>query len=183
MKYHDEEWGNPVKKDIELFEALILDGAQAGLSWITILKRREAYREAFDGMNPEKIARYGNKEVARLMGNPGIIRNKRKILSAIGNAQSYLAMMEGPGFAQWFWDWVEGKPIVNHYKTMKEVPAYTELSARISKELKKRGFSFVGPTIIYAFMQASGLVNDHLTDCFCRSDLKQPQSRQDNMKS
>lgn len=167
VKYHDEEWGNPVTDDRKLFEALILDGAQAGLSWITILKRRQSYREAFDGMDPEKMARYGESDIARLMANPGIIRNKRKILSAIGNARSYLAMTECPGsFSRWFWDWVDGEPIINRYKTIEEIPASTQLSHRISKELKKQGFSFVGPTIIYAFMQATGLVNDHLADCF-----------------
>ncbi|MDR0563089.1 MAG: DNA-3-methyladenine glycosylase I [Spirochaetaceae bacterium] len=171
IAYHDEEWGVPVTDDRKLFEALILDGAQAGLSWITILKRREAYREAFDGMNPEKIARYGERDIVRLMGNAGIIRNKRKIQSAVANARSWLAMMEGPGFSRWLWDWVDGAPIVNRWKTMQEVPASTELSARISKELKRRGFSFAGPTIIYAFMQAMGLVNDHLVDC-CRHPMR-----------
>ncbi|MDR0568144.1 MAG: DNA-3-methyladenine glycosylase I [Spirochaetaceae bacterium] len=173
IKYHDEEWGVPVMEDQKLFEMLILDGAQAGLSWITILKRRETYREAFSGMDPEKIARYGDKDVARLMGNPGIIRNKRKILSAIGNARAYLALMEGPGFSRWLWDWVEGKPLIGYYKTLPEIPSFTDLSARISKDLKSRGFSFAGPTIVYAFMQAAGLVNDHLVGCFrfseCRS--------------
>jgi DNA-3-methyladenine glycosylase I len=177
IRYHDEEWGRPVTDDRKLFEALILDGAQAGLSWITILKRRGAYREAFDLMDPEKIARYGERDIARLMGNPGIIRNKRKILSAIGNARSYLTMMEGScSFSQWLWNWVDGEPIIHRYKTLQEIPASTELSGEISKELKKRGFSFVGPTIIYAFMQASGMVNDHLVECFRHPD-RQPSSR------
>jgi DNA-3-methyladenine glycosylase I len=167
VAYHDQEWGQPLKDNQRLFEALILDGAQAGLSWITILKRRAAYRAAFDGMNPEKIARYGEKDMARLMGNPGIIRNKRKILSAIENARCYLTMMEGPvSFSQWLWNWVEGEPIIHHFKTPGEVPAVTDLSSKISKELKSRGFSFVGPTIIYAYMQAVGMVNDHLVSCF-----------------
>jgi DNA-3-methyladenine glycosylase I len=172
-KYHDEEWGRPVKDDQKLFEALILDGAQAGLSWLTILKRREGYRAAFDNMNPEKIARYGEKDLERLMGDQRIIRNKRKILSAIENAQAYLRMMEGPqSFSAWLWNWVDGEPLVNRFTSMKEVPPSTELSERISKDLKKRGFSFVGPTIIYAFLEASGLVNDHLVSCFCRQPGK-----------
>ena len=171
-KYHDEEWGVPLKDDIKLFTALILDGAQAGLSWITILKRRDAYIEAFDKMNPEKIACYGEKDIERLMGDSGIIRNRRKIISAVENAKAYIAMTEEAGtFSSWLWDWVDGKPIINHYKAPKEVPPYTELSEKISKELKKRGFTFVGPTIIYAFMQACGLVNDHLVSCFRHKEL------------
>jgi len=172
-KYHDEEWGIPVRDSQKLFSALILDGAQAGLSWITILRRRDAYFNAFNNMNPEKIAFYSEKDIERLMGNAEIIRNKRKILSAIKNAQCYLELMEEAGsFSDWLWDWVNGVPIINHYKTLKDVPASTELSENISKELKKRGFSFVGPTIIYAFMQACGLVNDHLVSCFCHIDNK-----------
>jgi DNA-3-methyladenine glycosylase I len=167
IKYHDKEWGRPLKNSQKLFEFLILDGAQAGLSWITILKRREGYRAAFDGMDPEKIARYGEKDIVRLMGDERIIRNRRKIDSAIGNAQAYLTMMEGPvSFSKWLWNWVDGEPIVNHFKTMAEIPTSTELSEGISRELKKKGFSFVGPTIIYAFIQAAGLVNDHLVSCF-----------------
>jgi DNA-3-methyladenine glycosylase I len=167
VDYHDQEWGQPLKDNQRLFEALILDGAQAGLSWISILKRRDAYRAAFDGMNPERIARYGEKDIERLMGNQGIIRNQRKIRSAIANAQSYMTMMEGPiSFSQWLWDWVEGEPIIHHFKTLAEVPTATELSHKISKELKNRGFSFVGPTIMYAYMQAVGMVNDHLLRCF-----------------
>ncbi|MDR3131215.1 MAG: DNA-3-methyladenine glycosylase I [Treponema sp.] len=167
VAYHDREWGEPLKDDRLLFEALILDGAQAGLSWITILKRRAAYRAAFDGMNPEKIARYGEKDMERLMGNPGIIRNKRKILSAIANARSYLTMMEGPvSFSQWLWNWVEGEPVIHQFTSPAEIPRATDLSHKISQELKKRGFSFVGPTILYAYMQAVGMVNDHLVSCF-----------------
>jgi DNA-3-methyladenine glycosylase I len=169
IRYHDREWGRPQKNSRKLFEALVLDGAQAGLSWLTILKRREGYRAAFDGMDPEKIARYTEKDVLRLMGDPGIIRNRRKIESAIGNARAYLAMMEGKqSFSQWLWNWVDGRPIVNNWKSMAEIPPSTELSLRISGELKKRGFTFVGPTIVYAFMQAEGLVNDHLADCAYR---------------
>jgi DNA-3-methyladenine glycosylase I len=171
MAYHDEEWGRPLKDDGPLFEALILDGAQAGLSWITILKRREGYREAFDAMEPEKIARYGEKDIARLMENPGIIRSRRKIESAIGNAKAYLSMREQSGsFSQWLWNWVDGEPVIHRYKTQEEVPASTDLSKRIAGELKKLGFSFVGPTIVYAFMQAVGLVNDHLVSCFRHPD-------------
>jgi DNA-3-methyladenine glycosylase I len=171
IKYHDKEWGRPLKNDQGLFEFLILDGAQAGLSWLTILKRREGYRAAFDGMEPERIARYGDKDIARLMEDKRIIRNRRKILSAIENAQAYLKMMEGPvSFSKWLWNWVDGKPLINHFKTLQEIPTSTELSEGISKELKKKGFSFVGPTIVYAFLQAAGLVNDHLVDCFRHPD-------------
>jgi DNA-3-methyladenine glycosylase I len=167
MRYHDEEWGVPLRDSRKLFEALILDGAQAGLSWITILKRREGYRAAFDGFDPDKIARYGKRDIERLLNDTGIIRNRLKIESAVKNAQALLTMREaGLSLADFFWNFVDGKPIVNHFKTMAEVPAETPLSVRVSKELKRRGFSFVGPTIIYAMMQASGLVNDHLTGCF-----------------
>ena len=170
-RYHDREWGVPLKNSRKLFEFLILDGAQAGLSWLTILKRRENYRLAFDGFDPEKMARYGEKDIARLLKDKGIIRNRLKIRSAIGNAGAYLRMEEsGEKFGKWLWKWVDGKPVVNHRKTLAEIPASTELSEQISRELKKRGFTFVGPTIIYAFMQAAGMVNDHLTDCY-RHDI------------
>jgi DNA-3-methyladenine glycosylase I len=166
-RYHDEEWGVPLRDSGRLFEALILDGAQAGLSWITILKRREGYRAAFDGFDPEKIAHYGEGDIARLLGDPRIIRNRLKIESAIRNARAVLAMRdEGLPLADFFWGFVGGNPVVNRFKTTAEIPASTPLSAQISRELKRRGFSFVGPTIIYAMMQASGLVNDHLIDCF-----------------
>jgi DNA-3-methyladenine glycosylase I len=169
-RYHDEEWGVPLRDSSKLFEALVLDGAQAGLSWVTILKRRRDYRDAFDNMKPEIIAAYGEKDIERLMEDGRIIRNRRKIESAIKNARAYLAMRDqGHDFSLWLWDWVDGKPIVNHYATMKEIPSQTPLSTQISKVLKKRGFSFVGPTIVYAFMQAAGLVNDHLTSCFRHS--------------
>jgi DNA-3-methyladenine glycosylase I len=171
IAYHDKEWGRPLKDSRKLFEFLILDGAQAGLSWLTILKRRDGYREAFDGMDPEKIARYGPEDVERLMLDRRIIRNRRKILSAVENARAYLTMMEGKAsFSKWLWNWVDGKPIVNHFRTLAEIPASTELSESISKALKKKGFSFVGPTIVYAFLQAAGLVNDHLVDCFRHPD-------------
>jgi DNA-3-methyladenine glycosylase I len=166
-RYHDEEWGVPLRDSGKLFEALILDGAQAGLSWITILKRCENYRAAFEGFDPEKIARYGDRDIERLLGDSGIIRNRRKIESAIKNARGVLAMRdEGLSLADFLWNFVDGKPIVHHCKTLAEVPAETPLSAQISQELKRRGFSFAGPTIIYAMMQACGLVNDHLTGCF-----------------
>jgi DNA-3-methyladenine glycosylase I len=167
VRYHDKEWGKPLKNNKKLFELLILEGAQAGLSWITILKRRDAYRAAFDGMDPERVARYGEKDVERLMGNPGIIRNRRKILSAISNARAYLAMMESSGgFSKWLWNFVDGEPLVNRFKTLAELPVTTGLSDRISAELKQRGFSFAGSTIVYSYLQSAGLVNDHLTGCF-----------------
>jgi DNA-3-methyladenine glycosylase I len=172
MRYHDREWGRPLKNNRKLFELLVLEGAQAGLSWHTILKRREGYREAFDGMDPEAMARYTERDIRRLMEDTRIIRNRRKIESAVGNARAYLRMMEGPlSFSQWLWNRVDGKPLINHFAAMGEVPASTPLSESISRELKKRGFSFVGPTIVYAFLQSAGLVNDHLVDCFRHPDF------------
>jgi DNA-3-methyladenine glycosylase I len=167
-RYHDEEWGVPLRDSQKLFEFLVLDGAQAGLSWLTILKRRDGYRAAFDGMDPQKIARYGEEDISRLMLDKGIIRNKLKIKSAIQNARCYLDFAEKgrATFSAFLWDYVDGKPIINHWRTLAEIPAVTELSQKIAKELKRRGFTFVGPTIIYAFLQAAGLVNDHLTDCW-----------------
>jgi DNA-3-methyladenine glycosylase I len=168
MAYHDQEWGKPLKDSRSLFEFLILDGAQAGLSWLTILKKRDGYRAAFDGFDPEKMACYGQKDIQRLMNNSAIVRNSRKIESAINNARAYLDMQTGgEDLGAWLWAWVEDKALVNHWKTLEEIPAWTPLSAHISKELKRRGFTFVGPTIVYAFMQAAGLVNDHLLSCFC----------------
>jgi DNA-3-methyladenine glycosylase I len=173
-RYHDGEWGVPLRDNVRLFEALVLDGAQAGLSWVTILKRRDNYRDAFDGMNPEIIARYGAADIGRLMADKRIVRNRRKIESAIGNARAYLAMRDqGHDFSVWLWNWVDGKPIVNHYKTIKDIPSFTPLSTQISKILVKRGFTFVGPKIVYAFMQASGLVNDHLVSCFRHAACQQ----------
>jgi len=166
VAYHDEEWGVPEYDDRALFEKLILDGFQAGLAWITILRKREAFQKAFDGFEPEKIARYDRKKVAALMKDAGIVRNRLKIEGSIQSAQSWLDMMEaGPGFSAFLWDFVDGKPIVNRYTAMGDVPAETPLSKTMSKELKARGFKFCGPTIVYAFMQATGLVNDHLTSC------------------
>ncbi|MCL2319836.1 MAG: DNA-3-methyladenine glycosylase I [Treponema sp.] len=167
IRYHDREWGVPLKNSRKLFEFLVLDGAQAGLSWLTILKRREGYRLAFDGFDPEKMAAYTEKDIKRLLNDGRIIRNRLKIRSAIGNARAYCEMKEaGEDFGKWLWNFVDGKPLVNRRKTLAEIPASTELSEKISKELKNRGFTFVGPTIIYAFIQAAGLVNDHLVDCF-----------------
>jgi DNA-3-methyladenine glycosylase I len=166
VAYHDEEWGVPERDDRALYEKLILDGFQAGLSWITILRKREAFRRAFDDFAPEKIARYNAKKIEALMQDVGIVRNRMKIEGAIASARVWLDMMDkGRGFSPFLWDFVDGKPIVNRYKTMKQVPAETALSRAISKELKSRGFKFCGPTIVYAFMQATGLVNDHLTTC------------------
>lgn len=166
VAYHDEEWGVPEYEDRALYEKLVLDGFQAGLSWITILRKRDAFRKAFDGFAPEKIARYNTKKVEALMGDAGIVRNRLKIEGAIRSAQVWLDMMEtGPGFSAFLWDFVDGKPVVNRFKTMRDVPAETPLSRAMSKELKARGFKFCGPTIVYAFMQATGLVNDHLTSC------------------
>ena len=166
LAYHDEEWGVPEYDDRALYEKLVLDGFQAGLSWITILRKRENFRAAFDEFTPEKIARYTPKKVERLMQDAGIVRNRLKIEGAVLSARAYLAAMEkGPGFSRLLWDFVDGKPKVNTFRTIKQVPAETELSRKISKELATRGFKFVGPTIVYAFMQAVGMVNDHLVKC------------------
>ncbi|KAA3665510.1 MAG: DNA-3-methyladenine glycosylase I [Chloroflexi bacterium] len=167
IKYHDEEWGVPVYDDRLLFAKLILDGAQAGLSWITILRKRENYWLAFDQFDAEKIARYDEAKIAELLQNPGIIRNRQKVRSTVKNAQAYLDILETEGsFSDFLWQFVDGKPIQNAWQTMGEVPAKTAVSESLSKSLKKRGFSFVGPTIVYAFMQAVGMVNDHVVDCF-----------------
>ena len=166
VAYHDEEWGVPERDDRALYEKLILDGFQAGLAWITILRKREAFRRAFDDFAPEKIARYNAKKVETLMQDASIVRNRMKIEGTIASARVWLKMMEtGPGFSAFLWDFVDGKPIVNRYEAMDQVPAETALSRAISKELTSRGFKFCGPTIVYAFMQATGMVNDHLTTC------------------
>jgi DNA-3-methyladenine glycosylase I len=166
IAYHDEEWGVPERDDRALYEKLVLDGFQAGLSWITILRKREAFRSAFDGFVPEKVARYTSKKVEALMRDEGIVRNRAKIEGAIASARTWLQMMEqGAGFSTYLWGFVGGKPIVNRYKAITEIPAETDLSRAISKDLKSRGFKFCGPTIVYAFMQATGMVNDHLTSC------------------
>ena len=166
IAYHDEEWGVPEFDDRALYEKLVLDGFQAGLSWITILRKRENFRRAFDGFVPEKIARYTPKKVERLMGDAGIVRNRMKIEGAVSSARAWLEIMEkGPGFSAFLWDFLDGKPKLNNYRSMKQIPAETTLSRQISKELAGRGFKFVGPTIVYAFMQAVGMVNDHLVSC------------------
>ena len=166
VAYHDDEWGVAERDDRALYEKLVLDGFQAGLSWITILRKREAFRRAFDGFAPEKIARYSKKKVEALMQDAGIVRNRMKIEGAVASARAWLEIMEkSAGFSPFLWKFVEGRPIVNRYKTMSEIPAETEISRIISKELKAHGFKFCGPTIIYAFMQATGMVNDHLTSC------------------
>lgn len=168
VRYHDEEWGVPVHDDRELFEMLLLEGAQAGLSWITVLRKRESYREAFDQFDPEKMARYDDVKKAELLQNPGIIRNRLKVNAAVVNAQLYLKIMEerAGGFSEFLWQFVDGKPIQNRWKSLSEVPVTTPESDQMSKALKKMGFKFVGSTICYAFMQACGMVNDHTTDCW-----------------
>ena len=167
IPYHDTEWGVPLHDDRGLFEFLILEGAQAGLSWETILRKRENYREAFDGFDPERVARYTPKKVERLMTDPGIVRNRLKIESAVTNARAFLDVQAEVGsFDAYIWRFVDGQPRVNAVRTMKDVPVSTPQSDAMSKDLKKRGFRFVGTTICYAFMQATGMVNDHAMDCF-----------------
>ena len=167
LKYHDEEWGVPVHDDKKLFAKLILDGAQAGLSWLTILKKRENYKKAFDNWDYKKIAKYNNQKISELLKNEGIVRNKLKIESVIKNAKSFIDIQKEFGsFDRYIWGFVDGKVIQNRFKKMSDLPAKTELSETISKDLKKRGMNFVGPTIIYAYMQAIGIVNDHTVDCF-----------------
>ncbi|MDW7671417.1 MAG: DNA-3-methyladenine glycosylase I [Bacillota bacterium] len=169
VAYHDKEWGIPVHDERKHFEMLVLEGAQAGLSWATILNRREAYRKAFDHFDPEKVARYDEAKIQSLLADSTIIRNGLKIRSAVKNARIFLEIQREYGsFDNYLWGFVEHKPIINHFQTIGEIPAQTELSSRISKALKKRGMSFVGPTIVYAHMQAIGMVNDHLTNCFKR---------------
>ncbi len=166
VKYHDEEWGKPCHDERMLFEMLILEGAQAGLSWITILRKREHYRKAFDNFDVEKIARYTDRDVERLMGDPGIVRNRLKITATITNARAYLRLREEvDGLDAYLWAYVDGVPLQPQIRSMADVPASTPLSDRISKDLKKRGFKFVGSTIIYAYMQAIGMTNDHLASC------------------
>ena len=166
VRYHDEDWGVPVHDDQELLEKLILDGAQAGLSWITILRKRENYRQAFDGFDAEKIARYDERKIEELMQNAGIVRNRLKINAAIINARTYLEIREESTFDRYLWQFVDGKTINNKIKSMDEIPTQSAESVAMSKALQKRGFKFVGPTICYAFMQAVGMVNDHQVSCF-----------------
>ena len=167
VAYHDEEWGVPVFDDRTLFEFLILEGAQAGLSWSTILKKREGYRAAFDGFDPQVVARYDERKTAELLADAGIVRNRLKVASAVSNAQAFLAVQEEHGsFSDYIWGFVDGTPIQNQWRTLADIPATTPLAETISKDLKRRGFRFVGPTIVYAHMQATGMVNDHLVSCF-----------------
>lgn len=169
LDYHDTEWGMPEYDSRALWEKLILDGFQAGLSWITILKKRENFREAFQGFDPHVIAEWGEEDVARLLANPGIIRHRGKIEATIGNARAWQEIEAREGFDHYLWKYVDFEPPQNRFSTLAEVPAYTELSTQISKDLKKAGFRFCGPTIVYAFMQAMGMVNDHLLDCPSRA--------------
>jgi DNA-3-methyladenine glycosylase I len=166
LSYHDTEWGVPEFDDRALYEKLVLDGFQAGLSWIIILRKRENFRRAFDRFDPEKIARYTPKKIERLMADQGIVRNRMKIEGAVLSARAWLNVMEqGPGFSRLLWDFLDGTPKLNAFRSIRQVPAATSLSRKISKELSGRGFKFVGPTIVYAFMQAVGMVNDHLVTC------------------
>jgi DNA-3-methyladenine glycosylase I len=177
VAYHDEEWGVPEHDDRALFEKLVLDGFQAGLSWITILRKRDNFRTAFDGFDPAAIARYDESKTAALMNDAGIVRNRAKIEGAVLSARAFLGIMEkGPGFSTLLWDFVDGRPQINHRRRIVDVPAETPVSRAISKELAGRGFKFVGPTIVYAFMQAVGMVNDHLTTCHCH-----PEHRERNL--
>lgn len=167
IKYHDEEWGVPTFDDKRIFEFIVLESAQAGLSWLTILKKRENYRTAFSGFDPQTIADYNEADVERLMGDPGIVRNRRKIEAAISNAQAFIKIQKEYGsFSNYMWSYVDGKPIINNWESIKDVPAKTEISDNMSKDLKKRGFKFFGSVICYSHMQALGVVNDHIAGCF-----------------
>ncbi len=173
VAYHDDEWGVPVRDDPTLFEFLILEGAQAGLSWITILRKRENYRKAFAGFDAEKVAKFGEKDRARLLADEGIVRNRLKIAGAVTNARLFLETAAKHGsFAKFIWDFVDGEPIVNKHRSLADLPAKTPLSDAISKELKRIGFKFVGSTIVYAHMQATGMVNDHLVSCFRHAECR-----------
>lgn len=170
VAYHDQQWGVPVADERELFEMLVLEGAQAGLSWLTILRKREGYRRAFDGFDPETVARYGTRETARLLADPGIVRNRLKVAAAVTNARGVLALRESHGgLARFLWGFVGGVPRQNRWRSLAEIPARTPESEAMSAALRKRGFTFVGPTVCYALMQAVGMVNDHTTDCFRRA--------------
>ena len=173
IKYHDKEWGVPVHNDKKLFEFLVLEGFQAGLSWLTILNKRENFSKAFDNFDYKKIAKYNKRKINSLLKDEGIIRNKLKIESAITNAKAFLNVRKEFGtFDKYIWSFTDGKPVINKFKTLKELPARTKLSDKISNDLKKRGFRFVGSTIVYAHMQATGMVNDHIVDCFRYKELK-----------
>jgi DNA-3-methyladenine glycosylase I len=176
IKYHDEEWGVPLHDDERLFEFLVLDAFQTGLSWWLILQRRDCLREAFDGFNPRKIANYADKDVERIMNAPQMIKNRLKIRSTITNAQEFLCIQEEFGsFDSFIWKFVQGKPVNNHFSELSKLPSETEESGMMSRELKRRGFRFVGPTICYSFMQAAGMVNDHLVDCFRNAEIRKMQ--------
>lgn len=175
LSYHDQEWGVVERDSRALFEKLLLDGFQAGLSWITILRKREAFRQAFLGFDPEKVARFDASDVERLMQDPGIVRNRAKITGAVKSARSYLEMQgKGEDFSEFLWSFVDGRPQVNRFTELREVPAKTPVAEKLSKELKARGFCFVGPTIVYAFMQAVGMVNDHLVSCYRHEACTEP---------
>lgn len=177
--YHDCEWGVPVFDDRALFELLVLESAQAGLSWITILRKRNNFRDAMDGFDPEKISSYGDRKIEELMSDRGIIRNRKKILSAVDNARAFRAVAEEFGsFASYFWSYSGGRQIHNSWTDLSEVPSHTPLSSKISADMKRRNFSFVGPRIIYSFMQAAGMVNDHLVSCFRHGEIKQADTFQ-----
>lgn len=172
IKYHDEEWGVPVHEDNKHFELLILEAAQAGLSWLTILRKRENYRKAYDNFDPVKVAKYDEEKINELINNPGIIRNRRKIEASVNNAQRFLEIQREFGsFSNYLWGFVNNETIKNEWDDISQVPANTNLSSKISKDLKKRGFRFVGSTIIYSYLQAAGLVNDHIKDCFRYNDI------------
>ncbi|RMD48744.1 MAG: DNA-3-methyladenine glycosylase I [Alphaproteobacteria bacterium] len=175
VAYHDREWGVPERDGRALYEKLVLDAFQSGLAWITVLRKREAMRRAFAGFEPAVIARWGEADVARLLADPGIIRHRGKIEAAIHGARAWLEIEAREGFAAWMWGFVDGQPIVNHWREMAEVPARTPLSARIARELRAAGFRFVGPTVVYAFMQAVGMVNDHLVSCHRHAELAERQ--------
>lgn len=173
IEYHDKEWGRPVHDDTRLFEMLVLESMQAGLSWITVLKKREAFREAFDGFDPNQIALYGEEKIEELMANEKIIRNRRKILAAVHNAGLFLNIQKEYGsFDQFIWSYVDGKPVTGHWEKIGDMPANTPLSDRISRDLKKMGFQFLGTTILYSFLQATGIVNDHIKDCFVYQEIE-----------
>ncbi len=172
VAYHDEEWGVPVHDDRAHFEFLVLEGAQAGLSWSTILNKREGYREAYQGFDPAVVARFTKRRIEKMLENPGIVRNRRKVESSVNNAKRFLEVQDEAGsFDAYLWGFVNGSPIINHWTEMSQIPAVTPLAEQLSKDLKSRGFSFVGPTIIYAHMQAIGLVNDHMVSCFRYAEL------------
>ncbi|WP_423190456.1 DNA-3-methyladenine glycosylase I [Alkalibacterium sp. f15] len=179
IHYHDKEWGRPLYDDQKLFELLCLEGAQAGLSWLTVLKKRDGYREAFDQFNPELISQYSEDKIQTLLKNEKIIRNKLKVRSVVTNAQAFLKIVEGDqSFSDYLWEFVEGEPIQNSWDSIEDIPSQTERSQFMSKQLKKAGFKFVGPTICYAFMQSSGMVNDHVTECFCYQEIKNEEGTQ-----